>query len=177
MYTHTPHVHVHVHTYHTHTHTHNTHTHTHTHTLCTGWTMGCISSTEKPQAKSESGRFELERGQQTQQPGQQQPRYNESSRGGGPASYPYPGQQQQPSRGGISGPMGTQNPFGPRMGQPASGGQGGALSFVSLYDYSARTAEDLSFSKGEALVRVCSNINYLSCGLFYRLFSRSWTCL
>ncbi len=112
--------------------------------------MGCMSSTEKPQARDESGRFELnrEQNQQSNQSNQQQPRYNES-RGRGPASYPYPG--QQPS-GGISGPMGTQNPFGgARMaGQPASG-QGGALSFVSLYDYTARTAEDLSFHKGEAL--------------------------
>ncbi len=113
--------------------------------------MGCMSSTEKPQARDESGRFELNRDQQNQQSNQQQPRYNDSRGRGGPASYPYPG--QQPS-GGISGPMGTQNPFGARMaGQPASG-QGGALSFVSLYDYTARTAEDLSFHKGETLVGV-----------------------
>ena len=32
---------------------------------------------------------------------------------------------------------------------PHPGGGGGALTYVALYSYSARTAEDLSFVKGE----------------------------
>ena len=32
---------------------------------------------------------------------------------------------------------------------------GGALTFVALFDYEARTAEDLSFRKGKLCVCVC----------------------
>ena len=74
-------------------------------------------------------------------------------------------QQRKPAA--VSGPMGGGGqphggPFGaPRgygapggqMGGPMMGGagrgQGGALTFIALYNYSARTAEDLSFVKGE----------------------------
>lgn len=62
----------------------------------------------------------------------------------------------------ISGPGG---PFGPpgmgggmgmgpgRIGAPMMpGAGGGALTFVALYSYDARTAEDLSFTKGEEWV-------------------------
>ncbi len=112
--------------------------------------MGCMSSTEKPQTKNESAHF----AQQQNQPHQAaQQRYHDSSRGG-PASYPYPGQQQSA---GISGPAQPQNPFiNTSRGGPGPVVQStGALSFVALYDYSARTAEDLSFHKGAPLVCVC----------------------
>lgn len=75
------------------------------------------------------------------------------------AHHPQPQQMQ------IGGPMGQQRsgPFAPRfggqqamVGQPMIGGpmrpqQGGALTFVALYNYTARTAEDLSFVKGECV--------------------------
>ena len=65
-----------------------------------------------------------------------------------------PHQQQQPL---INHQQGGYNPGGPfmhpqqvpRIGGPMRPQQpGGALQFVALYNYSARTAEDLSFSKG-----------------------------
>ena len=65
-------------------------------------------------------------------------------------------QPQQVSQ--ISGPMQPGNPFqraympgqiqigSPTVGAPVGGG---ALTFVALYNYEARTSEDLSFMKGE----------------------------
>ena len=49
-------------------------------------------------------------------------------------------------------PSGQPQKVGGPMMRPAPGA-GGALTFVALYNYSARTAEDLSFAKG--LVCVC----------------------
>jgi len=63
-------------------------------------------------------------------------------------------QPQQVSQ--ISGPMQPGNPFqraympgqigAPTVGAPVGGG---ALTFVALYNYEARTSEDLSFMKGK----------------------------
>lgn len=39
-------------------------------------------------------------------------------------------------------------PGGPTQGVGMPRSQQGALTFIALYSYSARTAEDLSFSKG-----------------------------
>nr|AAT67598.1 Src tyrosine kinase 3 [Suberites domuncula] len=108
--------------------------------------MGCVSSSEptrndgtKTHVSENTGRH-----QQTQN------------------SYPSitPQAQAYPSRA-----PGGQGPFGGPfqqpgiIGQPVSGvgGASGALSFVSLYDYSARTAEDLSFHKGEILQIINNN--------------------
>ena len=109
--------------------------------------MGCVGSSEKPQAKSESGRFEVDRNQSNQH-GQPQRYHNQPQ-----PSYPFPGGQKPASS--ISGPMVQGNPFAARMGPPGGGQTGGALSFVALYDYTARTAEDLSFHKGESLSLWC----------------------
>ena len=110
----------------------------------------CVSSPERPQKNTESVSF-------THQ--QQNPqRYQHGNQPNQPRTYPMQ-QQQQPSMG-ISGPMQPGNPFQRggmpgqmRIGQPmggggGGGGGGGALSFVALYEYTARTAEDLSFHKG-----------------------------
>lgn len=111
---------------------------------------GCTSSPEKPKTKSDSVSFTSQ--QQTVQKfdahgghihAQQQQRGY-----GGP-------QHQQRITANIGGPMQPNNPFqranivggGPVHIPP--GGGSGALSFVALYDYDARTAEDLSFAKGE----------------------------
>jgi hypothetical protein len=44
--------------------------------------------------------------------------------------------------------MNTANPFARAGPATQSMGGGGALTFVALFDYEARTAEDLSFNKG-----------------------------
>ena len=75
----------------------------------------------------------------------------------------YPGGQQshimQPMGSSISGPM-QSNPFQRSMpgggGGMPGGGSGGALTYVALYDYDARTHEDLTFRKGKYIcVCVC----------------------
>lgn len=53
----------------------------------------------------------------------------------------------------VSGPMQPGGAFArgynmPQMGATGASVGGGALSFVALYNYDARTAEDLSFVKG-----------------------------
>lgn len=108
----------------------------------------CVSS--PPEKVGESTSF-------TSKQQQNPPRYPPTSQPNQQHGYPM---QSQPS-GSISGPMQPGNPFmrgmpGQMRGQPMSGGGGGvgsgALSFVALYEYTARTAEDLSFHKGYLLM-------------------------
>jgi hypothetical protein len=72
----------------------------------------------------------------------------------------YPGgsaHMMQPMAGSISGPM-QGNPFqrnmpGMGMGGPmGGGGRQGTLTYIALYDYDARTHEDLTFRKGKILL-------------------------
>lgn len=117
---------------------------------------GCASSPEEPQKKDNSVQYTKQQHQQYHQQGQRQ-------RPVGPASHGVPTRQsphtqqyhhQQPVSS-ISGPVQPGGGFGrayiPGVSAPAvQGGGGGALTFVALYNYDARTAEDLSFSKGES---------------------------
>lgn len=110
----------------------------------------CVSSPERPQKNTESVSFT------NQQQNPQGQRYQHGNQANQQRNYPMQQQQQAPM--GISGPMQPGNPFQRgmpggqmRIGQPmgaGGGGTGGALSFVALYEYTARTAEDLSFHKG-----------------------------
>lgn len=104
--------------------------------------MGCCFSTE-PQKKNESVSFtnaqKKQAGQQPVGPGRGQAHVVAHAAGG------YGG----PMGGGAHQPMNA-NPFsrGPAVPSVGAPGGGGALSFVALFDYDARTAEDLSFRKG-----------------------------
>ena len=112
---------------------------------------GCTSSPEKPTRQPASVAYS---------PGGNQ-RAGAQGQSGPPRAQQPARANPQPSRAPvsqISGPMG--GPFGraaggggyggARIGAPAiPGGGGGALAFVALYGYEARTAEDLSFAKGE----------------------------
>ena len=117
---------------------------------------GCTSSPEKPRQNPDSVAFTH---QQQHQPSQ-------VHMNSGPASHPmamqrsggYPGQpsHMSPMGGGsISGPM-QSNPFQRSMpGSSIPGGSGGALTYVALYDYDARTHEDLTFRKGMVYSMCC----------------------
>lgn len=110
--------------------------------------MGCCTSApEKPKKKTESVSYTQQQATFPQQ-GQrytQEPQVHISR---GPPGY---------NASNISGPMAPgMSPFGrsymPQVGPPTvslPGVGGGALTFVALYNYDARTAEDLSFNKGE----------------------------
>lgn len=105
--------------------------------------MGCCTSTnEKPQKKSESVAFTTQKAVQQQQ---QQHHHH----GGHPQAQVHMAGQQM--RGGmpqqpmITASNAAANPFN-RGPQAAT--HGVALTFVALFDYEARTAEDLSFRKG-----------------------------
>lgn len=113
--------------------------------------MGCCTSApEQPKKKADSVSFT----HQSQSNAQQQVRVM-------PSHHPPVSQ--------ISGPMQPGNPFqraympgqiGAPMGAPVGGG---ALTFVALYNYDARTSEDLSFMKGEDGV-----LKYLAVCRFHR---------
>ncbi len=115
--------------------------------------MGCCASaSEKPHPKSESVAFTPQKAAQQNAQGRAPAQASHGRSGGGGGGGGYGGQmggmhhqqqqQQQPM-----GQPGGNNPFnrGPAM---QNMGGGGALSFVALFDYEARTAEDLSFQKG-----------------------------
>ncbi len=101
--------------------------------------MGCCVSADKPQKNTGSVSFTNEP-KQPQQPG------NAGNRGapmGGHQPQGYGGQARmnQPN---------NANPFAQPMSGGGPPGGGGALSFIALFDYDARTAEDLSFKKGKS---------------------------
>ena len=109
--------------------------------------MGCCTSAAEPQKKNESVSF--------QRSGQQQQQQQGVVGGGGQVrvnqGYNRQPMHQQP----VATPQGS-NPFANRTVGPAT--TGGALTFVALFDYEARTAEDLSFRKGVCVcvyVSVC----------------------
>ena len=120
--------------------------------------MGCCTSAAEPQKKVDSVSF------QKQKPGGH-PAAAGGGGGGGPGraqvhmGHPAAGHSytQNPGGGHMGGmhqqhmnPNAHNNPFmnrGPAQSLGPPGG-GGALTFVALFDYEARTAEDLSFRKG-----------------------------
>ena len=141
---------------------------------------GCTSSPEKPKQNSGSVAYTQKQQQQQQaahpqhnsgQP-QQSRAVNMPHGGGGGGGGGYPGgsaHMMQPMAGSISGPM-QGNPFqrgmpGMGMGGPmGGGGRGGTLTYIALYDYDARTHEDLTFRKGEykciIIFIMCVHINF-----------------
>ena len=116
---------------------------------CEGLQMGCCTSApEQPKKKSDSVQYTP---QQSQHP---------AGRRQEPSRIPVTHAPQQHVSS-ISGPMqpggGFGRPYMPNIGAPmvpGGGGGGGALTFVALYNYEARTAEDLSFVKGELMAKV-----------------------
>ena len=126
---------------------------------------GCTSSPEKPKQNQDSVAFTH---QQQHQPSQ----VHVNS---GPSGHPmamqrsggYPGVGQTHMMGGpmgggsISGPM-QSNPFQRSMPGGSMAGSGGALTYVALYDYDARTHEDLTFRKGISLpFNMCCLLLYM----------------
>ena len=127
---------------------------------------GCASSPEKP--KQNSGSVAYTQKQQQQQAAH--PQHNSGSvqpsramnmphGGGGGGGYPGgSAHMMPPMASSISGPM-QGNPFQrsmPGMVGPMSSNRGGTLTYIALYDYDARTHEDLTFRKGKNLcVCVC----------------------
>lgn len=111
--------------------------------------MGCCtSSPEEPKKIDGSVSFTSQKAAQQQRQqaghgGHGQPHTGAQVHMGHPQAGGY---NRQPV---IAVPNNQSNPFS-RVG-PATqslGGGGGALTFVALFDYEARTAEDLSFHKG-----------------------------
>lgn len=107
--------------------------------------MGCCTSADKPQKNNESVSFTTAQ----KQPGHHHQQAGNPGRGG-PVQI---GHQQQPGGYGqprvMNQPPANANPFSPAMPSGGPPGGGGAISFIALFDYDARTAEDLSFKKGE----------------------------
>ena len=137
--------------------------------------MGCCgSSAEKPRQNPSS----ISYGQQGSRSGKGAPPGSNPNMGGGPA---YPSYPQQPQPGYRQPPVQHQQAVGYHAGPPptlggggvgavpripGAGGPmmgGGALVFLGLYKYEARTAEDLSFDKGQCMVPSivcnCSHFN------------------
>lgn len=128
--------------------------------------MGCCTSAAEPQKKNESVSFQ--RSQQQQQHGVQ------GHGGGGQVRVHQPtaqgqgyGRQPMHQQGGMA-QGNPNNPFINRtpgvmqsVGPPTTGG---ALTFVALFDYEARTAEDLSFRKGTCVL-LCHCVCVLSFAL------------
>lgn len=125
---------------------------------------GCASSPEKPKQNSGSVAYTQKQQQQQQaahpqhNSGQVQQSHAVNMPRGGGGGGGYPGgsaHMMTPMGSSISGPM-QGNPFQrnmPGMGGPMGGGsRGGTLTYIALYDYDARTHEDLTFRKGK---RVC----------------------
>lgn len=123
--------------------------------------MGCCTSAAEPKKKENSVSFEKKPAGHAGG-GQPRAQVHMGHQAAGHAYTHNPGgghmggmhQQQQMMAGGN--PNAHSNPFnrGPviqSLGPPG----GGALTFVALFDYEARTAEDLSFRKGEWLWLSC----------------------
>lgn len=112
--------------------------------------MGCCASAAEPKKKVDSVSFTTPPAthqQQQQLPGQSRGGPQVRVGGHNPAGYGgNHGHHQQPMMSNAN----PNNPFMSNMnrGPAQSMGQGGALTFVALFDYEARTAEDLSFRKG-----------------------------
>ena len=106
--------------------------------------MGCCTSApEKPRKKSDSVSYTNQTNPQKHEP-QIQITHNP----------PHGGHIPRGHVSNISGPMHAGGAFSrayvPQVGAPSIPGAGaGALTFVALYNYEARTKEDLSFGKGK----------------------------
>ncbi len=116
--------------------------------------MGCCTSAAEPQKKVDSVSFQKQKSAGHAAGGgpQGRPQVHSGHPAAGQAYTHNPGgmgmHQQQMMAGGN--PNAHNNPFmsrGPAQSLGPPGG-GGALTFVALFDYEARTAEDLSFRKG-----------------------------
>lgn len=121
--------------------------------------MGCCTSAAEPQKQKDSVSFQKQKPGGHPAAGGGGGGVRAQGHGGHPAaSHPY---TQNPGGGGhmhqphmMSGnPNAHNNPFASR-GQAQLGPPSGALTFVALFDYEARTAEDLSFRKGEYVLVV-----------------------
>lgn len=109
--------------------------------------MGCCASqSETPKAGENSTSFVPQR---TAQPPTQQPTTPQGTGMAMPLRQPPSKVISGPQRGGPFNNVGFIQPGSMPRTQP------GALTFVALYSYSARTAEDLSFVKGKSLWLVC----------------------
>lgn len=99
----------------------------------------CTSEPEKPKQGPDTKKW-ISTDPHAQQVGQRNPQGNNVQ------PLIQPPNSQQP---GAYNPGGFIHPQAvPRVGAPMRQPQGGTLTFIALYNYSARTAEDLSFSKG-----------------------------
>lgn len=114
--------------------------------------MGCCtSSPEKPKTQSGSVSYTNQTNSGYKQPVQQpQAHLQPMGHGNMHMAHAHAQQQRMPM---VSGPMQPGGAFArgynmPQMGATGASVGGGALSFVALYNYDARTAEDLSFVKG-----------------------------
>ena len=112
--------------------------------------MGCCtSSPEKPKTQSGSVSYTNQQNAGYKQPAHQSQPQLQTSHGHPGHNMHMAPQQRVPA---VSGPMQPGGAFSrgfmPPMGGTGAGVGGGALSFVALYNYEARTAEDLSFIKG-----------------------------
>ena len=110
--------------------------------------MGCCaSSPEKPKTQSGSVSYTNQTNTGYKQPAQQPQSQLQIGHGNMHTGMP----QGRPMA--VSGPMQAGGAFSrgfnmPQMAATGAAVGGGALSFVALYNYDARTAEDLSFVKG-----------------------------
>lgn len=121
--------------------------------------MGCCTSAPEPKKSDGSVSFTSQQKTAPQKPVQ-------AVHGGQHGGHGHAGGQVHlghPSSGGYNRqPVMTtpnanpNNPFS-RVGPVTQSIGGGALSFVALFDYEARTAEDLSFRKGTHLLLACSS--------------------
>ena len=118
----------------------------------------CTSSPEKP--KQNSGSVAYTQKQQQQQASAhhnagmpQQTHSMNIQHAGQPRYQGGPQHMMSPMSSSISGPM-QGNPFqrgipGVGVGPMGGGGRVGTLTYIALYDYDARTHEDLTFRKGK----------------------------
>lgn len=117
--------------------------------------MGCCTSAAEPKKKLESVSFTQQKPPQQHGPGGQG--HGQVHMGHKAAGYPgthMGAMHQQPM---VVTAANSNNPFSRGSGgmQAMVGSPhvhvGGALTFVALFDYEARTAEDLSFQKGKCV--------------------------
>lgn len=108
--------------------------------------MGCCESAPEPQKIDGSVSFTSQKKPAQQHQPASGPGLHPGHGNHGSGGQVHLGHPQNYNRQPVVGQSMPGNPFS-RVG-PATQGTGGALTFVALFDYEARTAEDLSFHKG-----------------------------